>query len=148
MAMAIIALLAAGCGKPTKQGCTMDAKVCPDGSAVGRVGPGCEFAECPKVENAETATGTQEILKNDAAIEPAEAEVTSKTCPREVKVCQDGSTVMRILPDCEFAECPEPKEEKVTNLLSAGCSSQTKICSDGTVVGRQGVDCEFAQCPS
>lgn len=27
--------------------CTMDAKICPDGSAVGRVGPNCEFAACP-----------------------------------------------------------------------------------------------------
>lgn len=27
--------------------CTMDAKICPDGSAVGRVGPRCEFAPCP-----------------------------------------------------------------------------------------------------
>lgn len=27
--------------------CTMDAKMCPDGSAVGRVGPDCEFAACP-----------------------------------------------------------------------------------------------------
>jgi len=27
--------------------CTKEAKVCPDGSAVGRQGPNCEFAECP-----------------------------------------------------------------------------------------------------
>ena len=27
--------------------CTMDAKICPDGTAVGRVGPNCEFAPCP-----------------------------------------------------------------------------------------------------
>lgn len=27
--------------------CTMDAKVCPDGSAVGRIPPDCEFAPCP-----------------------------------------------------------------------------------------------------
>jgi len=27
--------------------CTMDAKICPDGSAVGRIGPRCEFAPCP-----------------------------------------------------------------------------------------------------
>ena len=27
--------------------CTLDAKICPDGSAVGRVGPNCEFAACP-----------------------------------------------------------------------------------------------------
>ena len=26
--------------------CTMDAKMCPDGSAVGRIGPKCEFAPC------------------------------------------------------------------------------------------------------
>ncbi|KKU81315.1 MAG: hypothetical protein UY07_C0021G0020 [Parcubacteria group bacterium GW2011_GWA1_47_8] len=28
--------------------CTMEAKICPDGSAVGRTGPKCEFAECPE----------------------------------------------------------------------------------------------------
>ena len=27
-------------------GCTMEAKVCPDGTAVGRTGPACEFSEC------------------------------------------------------------------------------------------------------
>jgi hypothetical protein len=27
--------------------CTQEAKICPDGSAVGRVGPSCEFAPCP-----------------------------------------------------------------------------------------------------
>ena len=32
--------------KPTA--CTMDAKICPDGTAVGRTGPNCEFAPCPK----------------------------------------------------------------------------------------------------
>ena len=27
--------------------CTMEAKLCPDGSYVGRTGPNCEFSECP-----------------------------------------------------------------------------------------------------
>lgn len=27
--------------------CTAEAKICPDGSAVGRTGPNCEFAPCP-----------------------------------------------------------------------------------------------------
>jgi hypothetical protein len=27
--------------------CTMEAKLCPDGSAVGRTGPHCEFTPCP-----------------------------------------------------------------------------------------------------
>lgn len=32
---------------PEMVACTADAKMCPDGSAVGRVGPNCEFAPCP-----------------------------------------------------------------------------------------------------
>ena len=27
--------------------CTMEAKLCPDGSYVGRTGPNCEFSKCP-----------------------------------------------------------------------------------------------------
>jgi hypothetical protein len=27
--------------------CTMEAKICPNGSSVGRTGPNCEFAPCP-----------------------------------------------------------------------------------------------------
>jgi hypothetical protein len=32
---------------PQGVACTMEAKICPDGSAVGRTGPNCEFAACP-----------------------------------------------------------------------------------------------------
>lgn len=31
--------------------CTMEAKICPDGSAVGRQGPKCEFTPCPTNSN-------------------------------------------------------------------------------------------------
>lgn len=27
--------------------CTLDAMICPDGSAVGRIPPSCDFAPCP-----------------------------------------------------------------------------------------------------
>ena len=30
-----------------QKACTMEAKICPDGSSVGRTGPNCEFAPCP-----------------------------------------------------------------------------------------------------
>ncbi len=30
-------------------GCTMEAMICPDGSAVGRSGPNCEFTPCPTI---------------------------------------------------------------------------------------------------
>lgn len=32
---------------PSAVACTMEAKICPDGSSVGRSGPNCEFAPCP-----------------------------------------------------------------------------------------------------
>lgn len=37
------------CGRLSNQpvACTMDARICPDGTAVGRQGPNCEFAPCP-----------------------------------------------------------------------------------------------------
>jgi hypothetical protein len=31
--------------------CTMDAKICPDGSSVGRGGPNCDFIACPEENN-------------------------------------------------------------------------------------------------
>ena len=36
--------------------CTQDAKLCPDGSYVGRTGPKCEFSECPIAQVKETGT--------------------------------------------------------------------------------------------
>jgi len=32
---------------PEETACTAEAKICPDGRAVGRAGPACEFAPCP-----------------------------------------------------------------------------------------------------
>lgn len=33
---------------PIERACTMEAKLCADGSAVGRSGPNCEFEKCPE----------------------------------------------------------------------------------------------------
>lgn len=63
---------------PEPIACTADAKICPDGSAVGRVGPNCEFAPCP---------------------EPV-------ACTDDALQCPDGSFVSREGPLCEFPACP------------------------------------------
>ncbi|MBU2101293.1 DUF333 domain-containing protein [Patescibacteria group bacterium] len=36
--------------------CTLEAKICPDGSSVGRTGPNCEFSPCPNVGLANPAS--------------------------------------------------------------------------------------------
>ena len=76
-------LLLVSCGN-NFQGCTEEAKLCPDGSSVGRVPPFCEFEPCPDVEG----------------------------CTKDAKSCPDGTVVGRIPPDCEFAPCPGESEEK------------------------------------
>jgi len=40
-------LVSALIGRNKQIACTMEARLCPDGSAVGRISPNCEFAPCP-----------------------------------------------------------------------------------------------------
>jgi len=40
-------LISAVISRNKQVSCTMEAKLCPDGSAVGRTGPNCEFTPCP-----------------------------------------------------------------------------------------------------
>ena len=46
-----IALIGGVVQAPKQVACTLEAKLCPDGSSVGRIGPNCEFASCPKLIN-------------------------------------------------------------------------------------------------
>lgn len=50
---------------PGTQGvaCTTEAKICPDGSAVGRTGPNCEFAACPQSPTSSPAATETANLK-------------------------------------------------------------------------------------
>jgi len=83
---------------PGGQACTMEAKLCPDGSAVGRTGPNCEFAACPTIATTTTATTT--IGGGGGGILPYNSGVRGTvllgpTCPVE-----------RIPPDPACAEKP------------------------------------------
>lgn len=48
--------------------CTMDAKICPDGSAVGRIAPDCEFAPCPGEED---GARDQEVILGNSSLDNA-----------------------------------------------------------------------------
>jgi len=47
--LSVMLILSMGCTlqAPRQNACTAEARLCPDGSAVGRTGPDCEFAPCP-----------------------------------------------------------------------------------------------------
>ena len=51
--------------------CTMEAKLCPDGSYVGRTGPKCEFTPCPGFKEKSTSTlESLGFLKGNITIGP------------------------------------------------------------------------------
>jgi hypothetical protein len=81
--------------------CTMEAKLCPDGSYVGRTGPHCEFAACPTATSAaSTSTVTveakinQKIEKLGVTIIPLEVLEDSR-CPSDVQCIQAGTVRLK-----------------------------------------------------
>lgn len=86
--------------------CTMDAKMCPDGSYVGRQGPNCEFAACP-------------------------GEV--QACTKELKICPDGTGVGRTGPNCAFEACPG-EEPSCAPYVCANGKTHPSCSEDGHVI--------------
>lgn len=77
----------AGQGDPVA--CTQEAKLCPDGSAVGRTGPNCEFAACPVV-SAEPAT-----IKGKVSVGPiCPVERAGVPCPTPPEAYTSRSVIL------------------------------------------------------
>jgi hypothetical protein len=107
--------------------CTEEAKICPDGSSVGRTGPECHFAPCPGEagvsEDSEGQSGEGEsseaVPQRPPAGKPGSPRYIPRdqeqiACPMDAKICPDGTGVSRTGPNCEFAPCPgdEPPAEE------------------------------------
>ncbi|HEY4505987.1 MAG TPA: hypothetical protein VJJ24_00835 [Candidatus Paceibacterota bacterium] len=82
--------------------CTEEAKICPDGSAVGRVGLNCEFAACPGSSGSGSGGGGGGILPYNSGI--TGIVMLGPTCP-----------VMRDPPDPQCADRPYSARLHVTN---------------------------------
>jgi len=70
--------------------CTMEARLCPDGSAVGRMPPNCEFAPCP---DPKTKVGSSPAVVSsciDYLGKPADEE-TCAGIPAGARTCQASS---------------------------------------------------------
>ena len=82
--------------------CTQEAKICPDGTSVGRTGPNCEFASCPAVSAAtttpekesDTAALNQRIYKFGVHITPLEV-IEDSRCPMGVYCIQAGTVRLK-----------------------------------------------------
>ena len=75
--------------------CTMEAKLCPDGSYVGRIAPNCEFISCPSSEG-KVEFGKSVIMHiNDEVVFPDGLililkEVNDSRCPANVQCVWQG----------------------------------------------------------
>ncbi|MDO8566087.1 MAG: M23 family metallopeptidase [Candidatus Moranbacteria bacterium] len=78
--LGVVGFVLFGKKQPVQVGCTMEAKVCPDGSAVGRSGPTCEFAPCPDVSTKTPTDASSKISAPEfvAPLERAGERVTKK----------------------------------------------------------------------
>lgn len=112
MALAVVAFLFLidtavnqdGTRQPTNQlsnqpanltACTDEAKVCPDGSAVGRTGPNCEFAACPDDRNTNAAVADSCVITGCSRQVCADSEQASTCEYREEYACYQSATCAR-----------------------------------------------------
>jgi hypothetical protein len=84
---------------PTGTACTMEAKLCPDGSYVGRTGPNCEFAACPGATSTPNAVSLQahfgeQVTGLGVHITPL-ALLEDSRCPVDVQCIQAGTVRIR-----------------------------------------------------
>ncbi len=82
---------------PEPYACTADAKICPDGSAVGRTGPKCEFMACPAAGATLATTSTYlggSVTALNVTVSP-KAVVSDSRCPSEVTCIWAGTVTVR-----------------------------------------------------
>lgn len=118
--------------------CTMDAKLCPDGTPVGRTGPNCEFAPCPGQDEKK----------------PFPGKGISGTPSACIDRCGDG-TCQEVV--CMGSRCPCAETQATcsvdcssspgSDLPKKACPEDARVCPDGSAVIRSGLNCEFAPCP-
>lgn len=70
--------------------CTDDAKVCPDGTTVGRTGPNCEFAQCPDVKTPTTPTPAVQSFGEEFELAKGQTATFSDGLRVQLKSIQDS----------------------------------------------------------
>ena len=80
--------------------CTMEARMCPDGSYVGRQGPKCEFAACPAPVSATTSSTTVVVIGTTT---PVVTKTLTVGIGEKAQVGAFGITPVQVLED---SRCP------------------------------------------
>lgn len=111
--------------------CTMDAKQCPDGSYVGRVGPKCEFQQCPEgatVSESKSVKIGQSVIISGIKVTPIKV-VEDSRCPSDVQCVWAG----RIVVKTKFEEI-----NAATNVQSEGMEMDVELGKSFDIFGKWG----------
>jgi len=101
--IAVVTLVGIGAKTEGPIGCTMEAKICPDGSAVGRTGPNCEFTECPAILTSSVPTSNDIVLGIGETGNAGDTSITVKKlvqdsrCPRGVQCIWAGAFQVEVV---------------------------------------------------
>ena len=95
--------------QPIQKTCTEEARICLDGSYIGRTGPNCEFAPCPGGGYGDGGFGSPRM------------------CTMEAKLCPDGSYVGRTGPNCEFSPCQNSEKGAMSMYRNERLGFEMKI---------------------
>ncbi len=126
--------------------CTMEAKLCPDGSAIGRTGPNCEFAACPGQIKGKISIGPlcpvepcsvtvpNPYVSRQIMLEPQDNQISSSTIYIEIN--SDGTFQQTVpaniyklnLTDCNFLGCQ--RSLPMTVEVVAGTTTEVDIDID------------------
>jgi len=79
-AIILVAVIAISLPIPMQKACTEEAKICPDGSAVGRTGQNCEFTPCPTECNVDSDCVPKECCHPTSCINKALKDVCNLAC--------------------------------------------------------------------
>ncbi len=123
--------------------CTQEVKICPDGSAVGRTGPSCEFSPCP-----DQTVDWKTYVNDDYGFEfkyPQTWELNSDVNPGATHLYVDFAKFASLVDNketCVNSVCSRkgPKEDQlIINQASVGDEIKTSSGLPGKVVSIGGV---------
>jgi hypothetical protein len=86
-------------GDTVPQGCTMEAMICPDGTAVGRTGPNCAFAPCPQATTTKTEDEPAPVTPGGAELDMGIGDASEPTPKGKACIREGGSW------DPQYEEC-------------------------------------------
>jgi len=118
IALLALTILVNGCvEEQTFEGCTEEAKVCPDGSIVVRVPPTCEFTPCPEIPEEKECNQDSDCVKGGCSgtlCQSKKEEPVFTTC----EYLPEYACYKQIKCKCVDNKCQWDKTEKFEECIS------------------------------